>query len=165
MISSADVRALATKLCKTSLVLTSTESDLCFKFAEVLKAQQAAKVRELIQSCAEQPLLCSYSSDATPLRTSVRFVHAGSSVDGSHLVRSGKSLQEYLVQRAFYKYIDVHQKQHLAVNISEPVCLGKGKKAWNLYQACEQSLRFLRQDGFRGLSIHHYCFDRGAFSS
>lgn len=122
------LRALALRLSKASLVYAPDECDAAAKFTETLKTHLTGKVRELIAQAGDLPVVGSYVSDATPLRTKVRFVSAKGS--GGRLVRDGRRLEEFLLQRSTVKYFDAHGRPVMAVVAQDPVpCVWERKAA------------------------------------
>lgn len=158
-----ELRALALRLAKASLVLAPDESDAAAKLCEVLKGHLAGKVRTLVAVAGDLPVVCSYVSDATPLRTKVRFVSAGG--PGGRLVRDGRRLEEFLLQRSTVKYFNAHRQPVIAVLAEDAVPLRLGKKGGNLYSAATAHMPSLKELSHRGISIQHFVFDRGAYSS
>ena len=157
--------AMALDLARVSRGLSAPELDTCMKFCEVVKAHQQHSVAKLITHAHGHPLLCSYTSDATPLRTRVRFMNPGGKTATLPLVREGKALHEYLLERSFFKKLDKDGVAVPQVIITEPRVLSEGKTSWNLYTAAELSSPHLKSRGHTGISISHYCFDRLAYSA
>ena len=123
-----------------------------------IRTSQADSLIEFVRLHQEQPILCSYSSDATPQSVAYR-IHRPSA-SGS-VQRAGRTTSDYLMQRAIYKScghagsIDVTMLSH------PPVPLSEGKKRWNVLKAYMLFAPTLKELGHSGFSIHHFCFDRG----
>ena len=140
------------------LIFTSPELDTCMKFREVVKAHQQHSVAKLITHAHGHPLLCSYTNDATSLRTKVRFVNPGRKTATLPLVREGTALREYLLERSFFNNLDKDGVAVPQVIITDLRVLSEGKTSWNLYTAAELSSPHLKSRGHTGSSISQLLF-------
>ena len=123
-----------------------------------IRTHQADTLIDFIRLHRGQPILCSYSSDATPQSVAYR-IHRPS-VAGS-VQRSGRTTSDYLMQRASYKSCNSHGSVDVAILTHPPVPLSEGKKRWNVLKAYMLFAPTMKELGHDGFSIHHFCFDRG----
>ncbi len=121
------------------------------------------KASKLISKAGERPVLGSYISDGTPKKTAVQYVEPVEGVTSIH--RRGKSLQEFFLQRAYFKTLDSDGEVAVEVLLADPKPLAHVKEAWHLFAACEAFLPLLPRLHRKGISISHYGFDRGCFSA
>ena len=70
------------------------------KLTEVLKAHSKLEARQLVVEAQGSPVLCSYSNDGTPVRTTVRKTTTGTM---GRVVRMGGAGHELLCQRAVFR--------------------------------------------------------------
>eukprot|EP00972_Heterocapsa_arctica_P089877 13258849-Heterocapsa_arctica.AAC.1 len=68
--------ASALGFCKVSKTLSRHEDVYCMKLCEVMKTSMKPKITKLVKTANNHHILYSYKSDATPLRTTVRFVES-----------------------------------------------------------------------------------------
>eukprot|EP00972_Heterocapsa_arctica_P007151 1044383-Heterocapsa_arctica.AAC.1 len=66
--------AFALGFCQVSKTLDRHEDLDCLKLCEILKTFMKQKITKLVRTANNHPIMYSYKSDATPLRTTVRFV-------------------------------------------------------------------------------------------
>eukprot|EP00974_Lingulodinium_polyedra_P096725 9375201-Lingulodinium_polyedra.AAC.1 len=119
----------------------------------MLRAQGARLIRE----SSHLPLLSSYSSDGTPLKTYHRI--SFQSATGPKTRRSGQQPVEVLVQNQFLRYFDGSGVPRSVAIIQDPVPLTKGKSGDALF-ACAQAMCLIpREHGHRGVNVIHMCFD------
>jgi len=132
------------------------------KVAEVAKEFLQREATKLVKRANGRPVLMSYSSDGTPLRSKKHIVHAAGS-SGSKVRRVGGAAQEFLVQQAFLRYIDVDGVPHTVAVLRDPLPLSHGKGAWAIYSAGVEFSQTLRQQGHQGIALQHYAFDRALY--
>ena len=84
-----------------------------------------AKAVELAQSCLDAPILYSYQSDATSYLT--RTSNRGR-VDGTLVVRDGRTLSEFLMERGYLFMERPSGAQSSAVLVRIPRALTEGKR-------------------------------------
>ena len=105
----------------------------------------------------QQALLLCYSSDCTAvLCQSV----ATSKNLGIAVTRKGRILQEFLAQKALLKTRGPSGEERGVVLYSDPLPMGAGKKAWNIYAAGAAFHPCLRQVHRSGICIFHVSADR-----
>ena len=107
------------------------------------------------------PVLCSYSSDGTPISTTQQCRSSIST--GGTVKRFGRGTSEYLVQGMFSRYLDAQDQAQTCVVLRDPLPLTEGKAAWQLFSCCLEFGPTLREEGHLGLALHHYCFDRACY--
>ena len=129
------------------------------KLCEAVKAYMVSKAARLVSKAGTMPVLVSYASDGTPLRVRQRM--ALSVGAGSTSAAKGKATEEYLVQVAFLRYIDIHGQSHSTVVMREPLALTNGKTAMALCVAGRGLVPYARAQGHVGVLIANYSFDRG----
>ena len=79
--------------------------------------------------------------------------------------RRGRRVAEYLCERCLYTYIDYDGTQKGAVVLLQPRSLSAGTTALHCYACAEAAFETLKQKGFTGISIAHYCIDRANMSA
>lgn len=159
----ASLRELAERLARPCSVLSINKAESAHRLCEVMKAQLEAEVAHFVAEAGQLPILCSYSSDATPLRCKVRFSQGAGT--GQLLVREGRALEEFLLQRSVYKIRDCHGDVAVRLLVHDPVPLRLGKKGWNLAAAAFSFAPTLCGRQPRGIALEHCVFHRGAFGS
>lgn len=122
----ASLRELAERLARPCSVLSIDETESAHRLCEVMKAHLQAEVAHFVAEAGQLPILCSYSSDATPLRCKVRFSQGAGT--GQLLVREGRALEEFLLQRSVYKIRDRHGDVAVRLLVHDPVPLRLGKR-------------------------------------
>ena len=133
------------------------------KLCEVVKSYMVSKAHQLVAEAGHMPVLVTYASDGTPLRVRQRMVlNAGV---GSVTAARGKATDEYLVQIAFLRYLDIDGQSHNTVVMREPLALTHGKSAMALFAAGQGLLPPVRSMGHLGVSVSHFSFDRGCYSA
>lgn len=157
-----NIRDQLVDLCRVSKNIGRGEERDLHQLVEVLKLHLRNKCMSLLRSAQGCPVLWSYSSDATPLKCSATQV---ASAEGASVVRKGKVLHEFLVQRGCLKAKDGTGELKLAFLFSDTVPLSKGKKAWNLFSAGAAYFPLLRKAGHQGICVQHHSADRAAFEA
>ena len=126
------------------------EDHLVTKLCEVFKYHPRQKRHDLAHS-AKDPVSLSYSSDAASLKCHVQ---VRASVSGKGVVRKGKDLIGFLLQRGFAKSIISSGRESIAIIIEDPIPLEHGKGAWSCFEAGCTVLPSLRRLGARSVSLH-----------
>jgi len=127
-----------------------------------LKAHLKNKSERLLEAAKHQPVLYSYSSDATALLCQ----HVAEAGQGAQkVVRRGRVLHELLMQRGFLKTALPSGDDQVALLIRDPLPLTAGKRSWNLFSAGAAFYPLLRHCGHQGICISHFVADRLAFSA
>ena len=139
-----------------SQVLDKADMAEVHRLCESCKAFFHRKVRDLVANFRTEPVLLSYSSDGMPL-TVKHTITKG--VAGAKVRRSGGSMHEFLIQRAFLQAASGDR----AIIFRDPVQL-VSKSADSSFSAAMEFLPTLRELGHRGLAVHHYCWDRAVYS-
>ena len=96
--------------------------------AHVAIDHMRTSVVELIDAAEQRPLLVSYQSDGTPIISRHNIPQPGGV--GLKLRRhSGKTMDEFVCQVAFYVYIDAVGQRQVRALVREPCPMTNGKKA------------------------------------
>ena len=154
---SGSIRAAFLEFCTVGRTIQREEVELLGRLGEVLKANVKARVSTFLQRHAGQPVLYSYQSDAT---SGLVFSSVVQHSYGKKVARSGKTLIEFLVQRALYKARSPSGQVFVEELYRDPVPLHDGKGAWPLFTAGCQFAPLLRQAGHQGICLTHVIFDR-----
>lgn len=161
--SADDVRQLYLEFCRVSKTLQDPEELECARLAEALKECLVRRARDLLDHCQGGAVLYTYGSDATSyVCQAVKVASLGA--QGS-VLRRGRVLNEFLMQRGHLFCRLPDGREFLAPLFKDPVPLSLGKKTANLFQAAVEFLPTLRRQGFRGLIVNHFVADRAVFSS
>lgn len=119
--------------------------------------------RMLLDKYKHSPISYSYQSDATSHRVAVRF--SADNASGCKVRRGGKVLEEYLMERAYFKAVAPSGECEHAIMTRAPRPLTYGKGSWFLFSAYCDFWPMLKANGHIGPSISHFAADRLAFSS
>lgn len=154
-------RALYLEHCKAGSQLSHAGEVESARLAEVLKAHLRRLAEDLARRHPQQPALVSYISDATS------FLCQSTTTGGivGKVVRKGKLLEEFLMQRLYIHVLSPLGDRLAAVVVSEPKPLSKGKKATNLFSAGAKHFPMLRSFGRKGIVVFHLGADRAVFSA
>ena len=156
------LKSLCQGFCKVSKTLANNEVQDCARLGEALKTHLRNKSEQLLAASRHQPVLYSYSSDATAILCQ----HVAEARQGTHtVVRKGRVLHELLMQRGFLRATSPSGDDQVALLIRDPLPLSVGKKSWNLFAAGAGFFPLLRHCGHEGICISHFVADRLAFSS
>lgn len=138
--SAEEVRAHFLHHCVASRALDKAESKEGGLLCEAFKAFMVDLATDAIKAHAEHPILISYQSDATSyLSQSVVTASSG----GAGVLRKGKALVEYLMERGIV-FVSVLRRQEVEAFVlpGEPRLLRSGKKSGNLFQAASVFFRW-----------------------
>jgi hypothetical protein len=147
---------------RASKVLNDSDKSVAAKICEVLKQHLRNKCDKLVKAAHKQPLLFSYTSDATSL---VLRTQASAEIGGKTVHRSGKELIELLMQRGFFKTVSSLGTEEAVIYFGDPVPLTEGKTSWHLFGAACRFYPLLRSSGHQSICIFHFCGDRAVFAS
>ena len=147
------------RLAKVALVLDHADRASCAKACEILKAEMLRGAKEVIAQAKGRPIVLSYSSDGTPIQTQRR-VRRQLRGKQRATERMGYETEEYLVQQAFVRFIDMQGIPHTAAVLRDPLPLTHGKSAWAAFAAARDFLPTLTELGHYGVQIQHLVFDR-----
>jgi hypothetical protein len=127
-----DLRALYLDYSRVGKVFEADDDTICSRLAEVLKAHVRDKFCKLLSEARNSVVLYSYSSDATSMlcqtRTSAQLLN-------KTVVRKGKVLHEFLMQRGYIKCLSASGNEQIAILFSDPLPLSEGKRGWNMFEA------------------------------
>ena len=129
---------------------------------EVLKHHLREKGLLLLREAGEEAVLYSYSADATPLKVSTTNAHT---LADSQVVRKGRALEDFLLQRGLLKTTLATGEQSVAFLFGDILPLSEGKKSGNIFSAAARFFPMLRKAGHVGICISHCVADRALFSS
>ena len=120
--------SLVHSLSVTSLSLNERDLSMVYSLADVFSRYTSLKWERLLAAYPEAPSLSVYMSDgwsADVSSWSQKFI-------GQHVVRRrGKLRWEFPLQRGLLKSLTGDDRIEIAIELSEPICLGSGRKAWN----------------------------------
>ena len=124
---------------------------------ELTKASQVATdvTREsavlLIDEATGRPLLVSYMGDGTPI---VARHHVRQAMEGKKIVRrSGKGMEEYYCQVAFYAYVDAMGMRHVRAVVPDPMPMSRGKTSAAQLSFALQCIVSPRSCGHAGILV------------
>ena len=153
--------SLVHSLSVTSLSLNERDLSMVYSLADVFSRYTSLKWERLLAAYPEAPSLSVYMSDgwsADVSSWSQKFI-------GQHVVRRrGKLRWEFLLQRGLLKILTGDDRIEIAVKLSEPICLGSGRKAWSFFTAGCDFLPVPRHFGARGITISVHLYDGALFS-
>ena len=153
-------------LSRAATVLSKGQGDELLCMLSLVHHEMEQAVSSLVKEAGAQPILCTYSSDVTPAKVAYHHVDKHHSDPGCGSVhRVGYGLEEFLLQRSFFKSIDASGHCRLAALVSLPKAMDGGKKTQDLFAAFMEHGHLLKERGTAGICVSHHCFDRAAFSS
>ena len=123
---------------------------------EALKQHLRQKVFTLLRGASDEPVLFSYSADATPLRLNRRSVD---SAGRSQVRRAGRGLEELLLQRSLFKTLGPTGPE-MAFQFTDIRSMSEGKNSGNVFTAQAEFFPILLKAGHQGICIQHVCADR-----
>ena len=156
------IRDCVHEFCRVSKTLSVDDNATLGRLAEVVKARLEQKSRECLRCLQGQAVMFSYSCDATSFLCSS---FASSSSSGVKIMRQGRVLHEFLMERGFITGFSSTGKQHAAILYRDPLPLSDGKKCANQFEAGCKFYPMLRKAGHEGVSIFHLVADRAVLSS
>ena len=139
-----DVRATLLALCKVGKTLSKREERVLHHVVEVLKHHLKLKCLSLSREAGGEAVLYSYSADAVPLKVSTRTVHRAA---GGQVVRKGRALEDFLLQRGLVKTTLATGEQRIAFLFGDILPLSEGKKSGNIFSAAALFFPMLRKAG------------------
>ena len=157
-----DVKAALLEFSRVAKSLSKQEEKALEQLVEVLKHHLRPKVFALLREAEEEPILFSYSADATPLKCSTAIVHVAGR---SRVVRKGKSLQDFLLKRGFLKTGLAAVGHKITFLYHGILPMSESKKVADAFAAEAQFFTLLRKCGHKGISIQHACADLALWSS
>lgn len=151
------VKSQYLEFCRAGKVIQADEDTQVLRLAVALQQHLKEGALGLVKRAGKQPVLFSYSSDATSLLCqSVARESTGELV----VVRSGKVLHELLMQRGIVKTTSSTGKGDMALLYHPPVPLTSGKSVWHLFGAGCKFFPLLREVGHPGIVLYHVVADR-----
>lgn len=153
---------VATHACVAS-TLDKTDVRIGHRLCAVIVAFLEASVRQLLQYCCDRPVLVSYGSDGTPLKTR----HSISQQLSQHTTirRSGFSGHELVLQNVFFRSTTVSGEPLVRFLAVPPRPMDDGKTAWHFFQAYSEFMEGLQGTGRRNIWISHFTFDRAIYEA
>ena len=132
--------------------------------AHVAIDHMRTSVVELIDAAEQRPLLVSYQSDGTPIISRHNIPQPGGV--GLKLRRhTGKTMDEFCCQVAFYVYIDAVGQRQVRALVREPCPMTHGKKAPAQLAFALEHIVSPRACGHTGFLVMHCSFDRAPFEA
>ena len=125
-----DVKGALLEFSRVGKVLSKHEERLLPQIIEVVKRQMNRKAAQLIEAAGEDAILYFYSCDATPLKCSFSTVQLAGD---KRILRKGRELAEFLLQRAFLKTKLASGEERLTFLYGSILPLTEGKKAFNFF--------------------------------
>lgn len=144
-------------LAQVGAVLDTSDMQAVARLCECSKAFLRQRALNVLQKHKSDPVLLSYSSDGTPLKTQETFTQ---SVGSLSVKRRGGSSHEYLIQRFFI----LPWKGEPTIFFRDPHAMSD-KTAWCLLGAAMDFFPTARQAGHTGLCVSHYCWDRAVYGA
>jgi hypothetical protein len=141
-------KAALSKYGQTSYTVPGGLNEDCKKTVEVYKAVQGAKGVEFVMAAGRMPILYSYQSDGTPFKVREQTVVRTDA--GTCHSRGGGRVEEYLMERAFYKKLGQGSLPEVTGIFHEPRALAAGRGFWHLFDAMEKYQPRLKQLGHKG---------------
>ena len=112
---------------RPSLSVTAAEIPQVHKLAVICDKFMEQRVQALVQGCGNRPLLRSYSSDGTPIKTQYKM---RKTTDKVKVTRAGKAVKEYLIQVAFFREAPaLGGRPTSVVRFKPPLAMTHGKTA------------------------------------
>ena len=145
-----------------SHVLRDRDWEKLPKLVEALKQLFSYKSEAFIKDVGENALLYSYQSDATSYSCMAQAV---GQLDGIPVVRKGKVLVGFLMERGFLISLTPALERKVTLLLRDPRPLHAGKAAWNAFTAMFEFFSNPRCKGFGGILIVHLCMDRALFTA
>lgn len=152
------------------VVLRSAEAWRCLDDAERREMYNAAeycklflqrRLQRLVIGVGGLAIVASCDCDGPPLVIlQMRSAHFGDVA----VQRHGNSSAEFLTSRAFYKFFDANQEEHVLTQFSELVPLLQGKSGLETFTARRPYAKPLRSTGHLGIIIQHLAFGRAVLS-
>ena len=156
------MQALYQDFCKAPKVLSESERSVLPRLHSALREFLWRKAKRLVTDSVDVPLLVSYQSDATSHVCKAISIAQASE---AHIVRHGRVLAEFLVERGFIKVRSFAGKETVAFLVQAPRALYLGKSCYHGFSAACEFLPSLRQWGHQSILVDHVAFDRAVFSS
>ena len=153
---------LVRRLAKPSSAHNSTDRDKTHQLAVFLYQYLQNDLKAFVREAGNRPMLVYYSCDGTPVRVQV---NTRAQVGDLKFQRSGKKSTEFLAQIGFARYAESDTMVQSRCSFAPPVPLAEGKSAEAHYEVGREFAVSLRQQGHRGIAVHHYCFDRAIQSA
>ena len=143
---------LLSEFAKPSLSADKQQVFQLTKIAITAQDYLRERLADVIADAGDRPVLLSYSSDGTPLRTHIKTTQK---VGDLTIRREGKQTLEYLGQVAFARFLDSTITHRSTCVLVPPTPLTHGKTAPAIYFAGRDLARAPRARGHRSLCINH----------
>ena len=155
-------RATLSHLASPSGKLSREEERLLGKIAWSLQQQQQGNLDHFLAKHKKDAILWHFSSDCTPRKVRIRCKRRHSSA-GPVVRRHGIQGQEFLLQRAYAKWLSFAGAVELVPLVWMPINMKFGKKTWHCYSAAISHSPLLIAD-HDNIVVSFYVFDRGLAS-
>ena len=124
--------ALVEKVGKPSAVLSKGQTEDVRRLVEICKCVTKSEFDRLAEIYTHRPCLYQYMSDGWSVRCNASHVQE---LDGRTVRRKGRLYTEFLLQRALVTWQDDDGALIRRMLFEEPLGLGEGKTAWNMFTA------------------------------
>ena len=125
-----------------------------------MKCLMHDRFKKAIASSGDRPKLFMYAADGTPATTTV--TTTAMATETRLVVRKGKKLKEYYLEKAFLVTDDVVGTTRVNYLFRDARCL-ESKGHWSLYTAAVEFACLLRELGARGICVQGHCVDGAAW--
>lgn len=147
---------------RTAAALDINEAHHVARLCESGKQLLKQKVFDFVEQAGGSPILMHYSADGTRLKArDRRSVQLG----GKKVLCQGERSDEYLVQHMFWRRTDMLGKAQTVALLQDPQPLTEGTTTNCIFSAAKEFIVYPRDIGHTGISVIHYAFDRGLYSS
>ena len=162
-LSASGIRAVFLEFCKAGKTLNHTDERLAAHLAEALRDFMHTRGDALVTKNKHAPMMYFYSSDCTSYKCGSMVRSQGN--EATVVIRRGKILEEFLMQRGFVEVLTAGGQKKVAVLPGVPRSMGLGKKTSNLFMASTTFHSDARLSGHTGMHIMFFCADRAVFGS
>ena len=152
-----ELRCLFLEFAKASKIYVETDYYTATKLALVLQDFLEKEVGVLARSFPSAPASQSYQCDGTSYLT---LCAEPSNVGGIAIVRDGRTLTQFLVERGFILVLRGSGEIKSKLILRIPRLLLKGKTAWHSFTASCEFMTPIRGFGRTGIVVTHVAFDR-----
>ena len=157
-------REMVLKLAQVKISFSDVDRDNAIKVSYTIRKFLQQRALATLQRFRFEPTLFIYMADGWGATV---FDMVKLPIPGTHLVvtRSGRYRHEFLLQRGLIRISTLAEGTVLLPLIEEPLGMGLGKSAWNVYHASRDFFPSLRHAGQTGVCINLYLADGGLFDS
>ena len=152
------------RLTQVSLVLSDADRLAVLKVSYTIRKLLRQKVVAVLAEHRHDPTMITYMADGWGATVFQKF---RAPLPGTHLIitRKGRYRHEFLLQRGLIRISPLAGGSILVPLIEQPLGLGLGKSAWNVFRASNDFFPSLRFSGQTGVVINLYLLDGGLYDS